>query len=87
MTRQTDAELTAQLGTVSRALGLPLHHHTGSDGFAVGALRIVRQNGYRHLYRIANAAGAGVDLTGACTVAELRAVLRGMLAAARIADA
>lgn len=87
MTRQTDVQLIAQLGTVSAALGLPLHHHTGSDGFAVGALRILRQDGYRYLYRVANNAGAGDDLTGACTVPELRAFLRGMLAAARIADA
>ncbi len=83
MARHTQATLTARVGMVSRALGLPLHPHTGADGFTVGALRLVRADGLWSLFQLVNNAGAGDRLiTG--DGGDIVAFLDGMIAAANV---
>jgi hypothetical protein len=84
MARQTQATLTARVGAVSRALGLPLHPHAGPDGFAVGALRLVRADGYWTLYQLINNAGAGDQLVRG-DAGDVVAFLDGMITAANVA--
>jgi hypothetical protein len=84
MARHTQATLTARVGMAARALGLPLHHHTGPDGFAVGALRLTRANGHWSLFQITNNAGAG-DLLICGDGGDVVAFLSGMVAAGNVA--
>lgn len=84
MARHTQATLTARVGMAARALGLPLHHHAGPDGFAVGALRLVRADGHWSLFQITNNAGAGDRLvTG--DAGDIAAFVDGMVAAGNVA--
>jgi hypothetical protein len=83
MARQSLATLTARVGIVSRALGLPLHPHTGADGFAVGALRLVRCDGFWTLFQITNNAGAGDQLIRG-DAGDVVAFLDGMVAASNV---
>ena len=83
MARQTLATLTARVGAVSRALGLPLHPHTGPDGFAVGALRLVRFDGFWTLFQITNNAGAGDQLIRG-DAGDVVAFLDGMITAGNV---
>lgn len=83
MARQTLATLTARVGAVSRALGLPLHPHTRPDGFAVGALRLTRFNGFWTLFQIINNAGAGDQLVRG-DAGDIVAFLDGILTAANV---
>lgn len=83
MARQTLATLTARVGVVSRALGLPLHPHTGADGFAVGALRLVRADGLWSLFQLVNNAGAG-DCLVRGDAGDVVAFLDGMVAASNV---
>ena len=83
MARHTQATLNARVGMASRALGLPLHFHAGADGFAVGALRLVRADGFWLLLQIVNNAGAGDRLiTG--DAGDVVAFVDGMVAAANV---
>jgi hypothetical protein len=84
MARHTQATLTARVGMASRALGLPLHHHAGADGFAVGALRLIRVDGFWSLFQVVNNAGAG-DLLIRGDGGDVVAFLAGMVAAANVA--
>lgn len=83
MARQTLATLTARVGIVSRALGLPLHHHAGPEGFAVGALWLINQDHRWTLFQISNNAGAKEQLTRG-TSADVVAFLDGMISAANV---
>jgi len=81
MARHTQATLTARVGMVSRALGLPLQPHAGADGFNVGALRLTRVDGCWSLFQLINNAGAG-DLLIRGDGGDITAFLDGMVAAA-----
>jgi hypothetical protein len=83
MARQTLATLTARVGAVSRALGLPLRFHAGADGFTVGALRLVRFDGFWTLFQVVNNAGAGDQLVRG-DAGDVVAFLDGMLTAANV---
>ena len=83
MARQTLATLTARVGAVSRALGLPLHPHTGPDGFAVGALRLVRFDGFWTLFLITNNAGCKEPLVRG-DAGDVVAFLDGMITAGNV---
>lgn len=84
MARHTHATLTARVGIAARALGLPLHFHAGPEGFAPGALRLVRADGLWSLFQISNNAGAGECLvTG--DAGDVVAFVDGMVAAAGVA--
>ena len=78
MARITAEHLTYCLSCVNQALELPQQFHAGPEGFVVGALRLVRQNGQYHLFRIVNNAGAGDDLSGPCTAPGMRLFLAGL---------
>jgi hypothetical protein len=77
------ATLTARVGAVSRALGLPLQFHAGADGFAVGALRLVRFDGFWTLFQVVNITGAGDQLVRG-DAGDVVAFLDGMLTAANV---
>jgi hypothetical protein len=84
MARHTQATLTARVGIASRALGLPLQPH-GPDGFAHGALRLVRADGSWSLFQIVGTAGAGDRLiTG--DAGDIVAFVDGMVAAGNVAS-
>jgi hypothetical protein len=83
MARQTLATLTARVGAVSRALGLPLHPHTGADGFAVGALWLIRLDGFWTLFLITNNAGCKEQLVRG-DAGDVVAFLDGMISAANV---
>lgn len=78
MARITVDHLKYCLSCVNDALDLPQQFHAGPEGFVVGALRLVRQNGHYHLFRIVNNAGAGDDLSGPCTAPEMKIFLAGV---------
>jgi hypothetical protein len=83
MARQTLATLTARVGAVSRALGLPLHPHTGPDGFAVGALWLTRFDGFWTLFLITNNAGCKEQLVRG-DAGDVVAFLDGMITAGNV---
>jgi hypothetical protein len=74
MARHTQATLTARVGMVARALGMP-------DGDRAGALHLVRQNGGVSLF-VRHAAGMnGGELLHHGTPAETVAFLQGLIMA------
>lgn len=78
MARITVDHLRYCLSCVNDALELPQQFHAGPEGFVVGALRLVNQNGYYHLFRIVNNAGAGDDLSGPCNAPQMKLFLAGL---------
>lgn len=78
MARVTKAHLQYCLHCVNDALGLPQQFHAGPEGFVVGALRLTHWDGCWHLMQIKNNAGAGEDLSGACTAPQMKLFLSGL---------
>lgn len=74
MARHTHATLTARVGMVARALGMP-------DGDRAGALHLVRQNGGVSLFVRHTAGMNGGELLHHGTPAETVAFLQGLIMA------
>lgn len=80
MARHTQATLTARVGMVARALGLPLQPHS-PNGFNVGALWLIRIDARWVLFQITGTNGAKESILRG-DAGDVVSFLDGMIAAA-----